>query len=563
MSDNLSHGTTQLTLAEILAQPTLGLNLVTSDLSALSLAITGAHSFEISRPTRWFSAHWIALTTGLRLKGRPDEQRELVAELHRAGIAALGFALDINFRSVPSALLEAAEKVGLPVFTVPFDTGFAEIIAFVNQALLSPNVNALRRFVSVQDYLLDSLLGPDAVQSLIDRLAPLIPAEVALVSADGELVTAAEGLSMALLGEIVAKIQSNAAGTRGSVPKSSSRRAEKSGETQLGSLTQLLEFPTSAGPALALSVVSPTQPALWLTLVKVIEDASEPGFNLALPLIRSAGHILSIALETRNDKKAERRASARALISELCGIKSIKASLPRGARSATERLLDLGIDFSLPVVVACGYPVSDLVGDVRDDISQRAESLVASKARMIWDVHSEHVVVILQCEPDEVEKYLLYDLGASKYSFGISEAIVPSGTFAQAYREACASVLEVIRSSAYSGAPKAQDLRDARLLHFANCSMVTWLLAQADEKLLAAKQAERQSALALEKNAIATIRAYLESNLDINRAAGVLGIHPNSMRYRLKKVRELKDVDLDNFSDLVNLYLALRMLPLI
>lgn len=91
--------------------------------------------------------------------------------------------------------------------------------------------------------------------------------------------------------------------------------------------------------------------------------------------------------------------------------------------------------------------------------------------------------------------------------------------------------------------------------------MVTWLIAQADEKLLLEKQTERQGQLAFEKTSVITVRAYLESNLDINRGAATLGIHPNSMRYRLNKVRESHGIDLENFSELVDLYLALRVSP--
>ncbi len=563
MGDNRGQNTAQLTLAEILSQPSLGLHLVTSDTSVLARPVTGAHSFEISRPTRWSSAHWIALTTGLRLKGRPEEQRELVAELHQAGITALGFALDINFRAVPVALMEAAEEYGLPVFTVPFATGFAEIIAFVNQALLSPNVNALRRFVSVQDYLLDALLSQDAVRSLIHRLAPLIPADVALLDTSGELVASSDALSEAVGAEIVARLGSEltSSGRGGTPPKTSGKRTEHPYQPQLSTLTQLIEFSTSAGPALAIAVVSPTQAPLWLALVKTLDSPSEPGFNLSLPLIRSAGHILSIALETRSDKKAEHRATQRALIAELCGIKPAKGLAPRGSRSTLEHLYELGIDFSRPVYVACASATRDLAMGAHVYLDDRLDNLGDPGAPVIWDIHSEHAVVITQCDPAALETLLLDTFGGSHFSFGVSAPVSSVGNFPECYREACAALVEVMRFSHNSADQSRASQITPRVLHFSNCSMVTWLIAQADEKLLLEKQTERQGQLAFEKTSVITVRAYLESNLDINRGAATLGIHPNSMRYRLNKVRESHGIDLENFSELVDLYLALRVSP--
>nr|MDA8210248.1 helix-turn-helix domain-containing protein [Actinomycetota bacterium] len=98
-------------------------------------------------------------------------------------------------------------------------------------------------------------------------------------------------------------------------------------------------------------------------------------------------------------------------------------------------------------------------------------------------------------------------------------------------------------------------------LLFEDASMTTWLMAQVDLRKLAEKQERRRAHLTVERHAIATLRSYLECNLDINLAAAKLGIHPNSMRYRLHKVRESQGVKLEDFAELVDLYLALKLLP--
>ena len=562
MSENRSQSGTQLTLREVLAQPSLGLNLVTSNSLALNRSVTGAHSFEISRPTRWFSAHWIALTTGLRLKGKPSEQRELVAELHDAGISALGFALDINFKAVPPALLEAAQMVDLAVFTVPFATGFAEIIAFVNQALLSPHVNALRRFVSVQEHLLDSLLSVDAVASLIGRLAPLIPAEVVLLNTQGAVSASSDNLDISLLPEIVTQLSKNPGNSHRSASTDfgSANRRDRAAEIRSSSLTQLLEFETSRGVGLALAVKSPNQDSLWLALVKTQESALEPGFHLSLPLIRSAGHILSIALETKYDKQSERRASERSLIADLLGSKLARPQPTRGVRSATERLLEMNFDFTKPVYVACASSLSDL-GNQQSLIEANLVKEEQQGHPLLWDIQGEHLVAIVQCESETLEAFLIETLGGRAYTFGISAPIESANGFAQGYREAWAALFEATSSIAIADSPTPGSTYGPRALNFADCSMVTWFLAYVNSKALSTKQTQRVGALSQERHAVATLRAYLEFNLDVNRAASALGIHPNSMRYRLNKVREIKGIDLEDFASLVDLYLALKILP--
>ena len=536
-------------MKEVLAQPSLGLRLVTSDHGALGRSVTGAHSFEISRPTRWFSAHWIALTTGLRLKGRPAEQRELVKELHSAGIAALGFALDVNFRAVPPGLLEAAEEFGLPVFTVPFATGFAEIIAFVNQALLSPNVNALRRFVSAQDYLLDSLLSTDPVTTLIERLAPLVPAAVALVeSGSGEAVAASDNMGPALLAEVRECIEMQSP-VPANLPGRGARRPAEPAEPSAPGLTQLIEFDSTQGPGLALAVLPPSRAAMWLALVGTA-DSGESDFQLALPLVRSAGHMLAIALETRSDRQAERRAQERALVAEVCGLRAAKAPAGKPARPQLERLFSLGIDFSSPVWVVCASPLAHSAQTERQ-FADRLETIEETPP-LIWDVTGEMMVAIVQADAETLTEQV-GRLAGDLFHLGVSSVCLGASALPGAYREAHAALGELL-------AHPGDHTRPGTLL-FEDASMTTWLMAQVDLRKLAEKQERRRAHLTVERHAIATLRSYLECNLDINLAAAKLGIHPNSMRYRLHKVRESQGVKLEDFAELVDLYLALKLLP--
>ncbi len=54
------------------------------------------------------------LTAGARLRGSAKAQRELVAELDGAGVAALGLGIELVFKRVPPALLSEAERRVVP-----------------------------------------------------------------------------------------------------------------------------------------------------------------------------------------------------------------------------------------------------------------------------------------------------------------------------------------------------------------------------------------------------------------------------------------------------------------
>lgn len=56
-----------------------------------------------------------------------------------------------------------------------------------------------------------------------------------------------------------------------------------------------------------------------------------------------------------------------------------------------------------------------------------------------------------------------------------------------------------------------------------------------------------------------TLRTYLDCGRDSARAAALLSVHQNTLRYRLRRVHELFGIDLDNADDTLMLWLSLRV----
>ncbi|HLY35106.1 MAG TPA: helix-turn-helix domain-containing protein, partial [Candidatus Limnocylindria bacterium] len=61
---------------------------------------------------------------------------------------------------------------------------------------------------------------------------------------------------------------------------------------------------------------------------------------------------------------------------------------------------------------------------------------------------------------------------------------------------------------------------------------------------------------------VATLRAYLETG-EQQEAAKRLRVHPNTLRYRLDRIREISGVDLDDAETRLNLAVALRVQTLL
>ena len=128
------------------------------------------------------------LTTGVRLRNSAEAQRQLVAELAEIGAAALGFGVEVVFKSVPAALIDEARSRGLPVFTIPLRTPFRDVISAVNTSLLSSEVRAMQRLSSLQLYLIDALEDENPRHVVLERLGGFVDATVTLFSAEGRVI---------------------------------------------------------------------------------------------------------------------------------------------------------------------------------------------------------------------------------------------------------------------------------------------------------------------------------------------------------------------------------------
>ncbi|MGH2750575.1 MAG: PucR family transcriptional regulator [Actinomycetota bacterium] len=58
---------------------------------------------------------------------------------------------------------------------------------------------------------------------------------------------------------------------------------------------------------------------------------------------------------------------------------------------------------------------------------------------------------------------------------------------------------------------------------------------------------------------VATLRAYFDNGFNLTKTAGALCVHPNTVVYRLRRIKEITGRDLHNPDDLLLLCLGLKM----
>jgi Purine catabolism regulatory protein-like family/PucR C-terminal helix-turn-helix domain/GGDEF-like domain len=114
------------------------------------------HISELDDPTPWLRGGELLLTTGLPLAAGPAEYVERLAA---AGLTGLGLGLGFGYLEAPAEAVAAADRLGFPLFTLPYEVPFIAVTEAVFTRISDARVaDAVRRLAGD---LVDAVLGGD------------------------------------------------------------------------------------------------------------------------------------------------------------------------------------------------------------------------------------------------------------------------------------------------------------------------------------------------------------------------------------------------------------------
>lgn len=494
----------RLTLAEVVSEEEFGLVLRSGSPAALTRPVAGAETVEADRPEELTARDYIMLTTGVRLRGHPELQRQLVVESEARGVAALGFGVGLVFRSTPRALLEEARARDFPVFEVPFEVPFRDIIAFINRSYLSDDFSSLKRTVALQNTLLGAVNESHPEEALVGRLATIVGGAV-LFRPGGAVVAHAGAVPVGAVWEEIAG------------------RGGRHGVF----LAEGLEV--AASPILVEGEVR-----FWLAL------AGRPGevnSVLAGPVVEVAERLLRLIDLARDVRVMEERVRRGELLHDLLDEERARYVSP-------ERLELFG--------VAKGpWRVALLsVGPAQDEaLRLLANSAAATGTPHLLGLHHGHVALVVEGQGELLEAWTA-NLAAAGLPVraAIGRAVETPSRMVDSRSDARLALDFLDRTGAAAG----------RVLRFEDFELIDVLLSAADPAELRARVDLVLDPLRDHPQLLATLAAYLAADQNVNTAAEALHVHPNSLRYRLGRVEELLGRSLRSPATVADLYVALR-----
>ena len=175
-----------LTLSDLLARPDLGLRLAGSVGSTLGSEIQWVAVTELENPAPFLSGGELVLTTGVRQRSAVD-QRRFVRVLQRAGTLGIGFGVGLGHDEIPPALIAEANRWGVPVIEVPYQTPFMAIGKLVADSHSADHYASLENLIAGHQVLARSLLTGGGLADLLKSLGEMLSTDLVLTQFTAQL----------------------------------------------------------------------------------------------------------------------------------------------------------------------------------------------------------------------------------------------------------------------------------------------------------------------------------------------------------------------------------------
>lgn len=178
----------QLRVRDVLGLAALAPARLVAGASGLDRSVLWSHVVDMPDPAPWVPGGYFLLTTGLSWPKTAAAQRSLIAALADRGIAGVGLAVPRYVAAFSKAERDAADRAGLPLVEIPFEIPFAGITHELHRAIMAEPYRVIDRAEQIHHALMRAASRESTLEDLARILCPLIGRSVTLEDPGGKVL---------------------------------------------------------------------------------------------------------------------------------------------------------------------------------------------------------------------------------------------------------------------------------------------------------------------------------------------------------------------------------------
>lgn len=537
-----------LTIRQVLAMESFAHANVVAGAAGLDREARWAHPVDIPQASEWVREGELLLTTLYGYRDDPAAQADLCATLATKGLAGMVVAVGGGYLDhAPAAMRQAADAANFPLIELPWDVPFEDVVRAVSERIINEQYELYKQSLVIHRTLTRLVLDGASLQDVAHELCHLLNRAVEI-----------DDLSFTALA---------IANTADAEIDESRRNAIQTGRSSAPLLDHLRKTGalTKARASLAPTRIDPDAQtsALGMTLARILAPIVVARTIYGYVWIIASGRDLEpldfhaiehaatvaalILLRDQTTHQAEERAESRVISRLLTEDVRLDNTLREEAARFRLRL-------EAPHAVVAVDPGSNETATV--EMAARSSARRGGSAAVVGE-RAGRVVLIVECgRAESVDDYCQRLLAEARFfeapiHIGASPLHEGAATLQRAYEEA----LEALALLPALG--------EGRLLaHFDDLGLLHWLHALPPATFAENAYARRLQRLAESDRArdadlLRTLEVFLECDGNGVRAAERLIVHRHTLKYRLRRIEEICEVDLSDPFCKLNLRTAL------
>ncbi|MFI5282145.1 MAG: PucR family transcriptional regulator [Candidatus Dormibacterales bacterium] len=510
----------------------------------------------------------LMFTTGFPIKDDPDAQVRLVTRIAGSGGAGLVIRPQPYMQELPAQMISEADRLEVPLITVGADVHLIDLMAPLLERIINAEHWRLKRSLEIHSRFTELVLDGKGSSEICRTLAELLESAVVIEDASFHLLAHAGGSADPHRKETILR-----QGTPQRVlfdPQI--QRLLREVEAKRGPVK------VPAFPHLGMSRERLIAPILAANQVLgYISILDHPPHNEELAFMAIEQAALVLALEIAKEREladVEGRVRGEFLEDLLHATYGDDAAAQRRARHVGYPLGGSHVVMLVDIDDFRGFNKArqiseDAIQALKREFLRRVTGVVrASHPRALLQGRSDQVVSLLPLGTETGD----YQARGHALGQSIRQAIAdwkPGFTVSVGFSgptEAPVGVSGALREVTSVMESLARFKRWSQVIAVPELGLTGLLAAVTDERLVDYSRRHLGPLIehdrARKGNLVATLRAYLETG-EQQRAAQRLRVHPNTLRYRLDRIREISSVDLEDPETRLNIAVALRVQALL
>lgn len=128
--------------------------------------ITRLNVMEVPDIINWVEEGEFLLTTAYSMKDNIQGLEQLIIDLNNKEVAGLGIKIKRYINEIPNQVLERAELLGFPLIEIPFDISYSTILTESLTEIVNAHTNILSRISNIQNNLIKLMLDGGSLKEI-------------------------------------------------------------------------------------------------------------------------------------------------------------------------------------------------------------------------------------------------------------------------------------------------------------------------------------------------------------------------------------------------------------